>query len=382
MEDAEGGLADRRDYASGIAGSELVQAIPRLLGAAAHHGAAPAQETNDRSSAQADLPRAARAELARRLRSRQADLFEAVLAQVRTAMLDAIPPREERLEPGLREMIATCVDWTLAILEGAEPGCSSERRRVEIVRGLLAGEQADTHELAELGYEIDAWHVAVVATGAGCEKAVRRLQAGLGRQLLCIACGEQAVLAWLGGQRRPVDADVERLLSAREHADACVAISEPARGLDGWRQAHREAKRAALVASYRPRELTRYRDVALEAAALEDEALAASLMKTCLSPLDDERGGGLIRRRVLRALFEAEHNKSSAAHALRMDRDTVHRHVKEIERRLGHRLHERRAEVEIALRLDEMLGFERSRAERLQEPPRGEPNLLTAPESR
>jgi hypothetical protein len=380
MEDVDG-LADRRGRVLGTAGSDSIRTVSWLLGAAADKGVAPVLDT-DRRPAQTGLARAARGELSRRLRSREADILEAVLAQVRAVAPDAVSPRDERLETGLREMVAACVDGTLAILEGAEPGYSSERRRAEIVRRLLAGEPADTHELAELGYEVDAWHVCVVATGPSCERAVRRLQAGLGRQLLCVASGEQAVLAWLGGQRRPADTDVERLLSAREHADACVAVSEPARGLDGWRQAYREAKRAALVAGYRPRRFTRYRDVALEAAALEDEALAASLIRTYLSPLDDGRGGGAIRRRVLRALFEAEHNKSSAANALRVDRDTVHRHVKEIERRLGHRLHERRAEVEIALRLVELLGFEQSVAGRLPEPRRRELDVPMAPESR
>jgi PucR C-terminal helix-turn-helix domain len=57
---------------------------------------------------------------------------------------------------------------------------------------------------------------------------------------------------------------------------------------------------------------------------------------------------------VLRALFAAEHNKSSAAHALGVDRDTVHRQLKEIERRLDCRVHERHAEIDIALRVEEL----------------------------
>jgi hypothetical protein len=341
MEDDDDGLVDR-----GAAGSGSIQTTPRQVG----------------------LSQAVCAELARRLRSRKADLLEAVLAHVRSVVLDSVPFAEERLEPGLRETMAACIDCSLAILEGAELGGSREQRRAEIAHKLLAGEQVDTRQLAELGYEIDAWHLAFVAMGPDSERAVRRLQAGLGRQLLCVAYGEQTVLAWLGGQRRPAYADIERLLSGREYADACLAVGEPAQGLDGWRQTHREAKRTALVARCRPRRLTRYRDVALEAVALEDRTLAASLIGTYLSPLGDGRGGGLIRRRVLRALFEAEYNKSSAAHALRVDRETVHRHVKEIERRLGRRLHERRVEIEMALRLDELLGFERSRSRRLDEP--------------
>lgn len=74
----------------------------------------------------------------------------------------------------------------------------------------------------------------------------------------------------------------------------------------------------------------------------------------CLSPLGDRHGGGQRRRRVLRALFDAEHNKSSAAHALGLDRETIRRDVVEIERRLGCRLHGCQAEIDVALRVEEL----------------------------
>lgn len=231
---------------------------------------------------------------------------------------------------------------------------SHEQRRAEIVHKLLAGESPDDSERAELGYELDAWHLAVIATGADAEKAVRSLAAGLGRELLLIPHHAETVRAWLGGQRKLTITDIEQVLSAQDEADVSVVAGEPGRGLEGWRVTHAEAEGALLVARERPRRLTRYLDVALDATALQDEAFADSLIETYLSPLDDLRTGGEAARRTLRALFDAEHNVSSAAHPLKVHRSTVHRQRNEIEQRLGCRLHEHQAEIEVALRIEEL----------------------------
>jgi hypothetical protein len=231
---------------------------------------------------------------------------------------------------------------------------SSEQCRAEIVHRMLAGGSPDAGELAELGYELDAWHLGVIATGAEAAKVVRRLAAGLVCELLPVACGGQTMWAWLGGQRRLALADVERVLLAEEHADVSLAVGEPARGLDGWRQTHREAGCALLVAGHRPRKLTRYLDVAPEATALQDDALADSLIETYLSPLDDMRIGDQSGRNMLRALFDTEHNVSAAAYALKVHRSTVHRKRNEIEKRLRCRLHERQVDIEIALRIEKL----------------------------
>jgi GGDEF-like domain len=384
----------------------------------------------------------ARAELARRLRSREAELQEAIFAHMRSVVPDIVADGDEQLAFGLREMIAVCVDCGLASIEqgvqwsGPMPPAvaaqasraafggvslttalcrcvashtlawsfvlneivhhdlpdeqrlalllqasavmgsllarvqaevaiahsseikrrarSHEQRRAEIVHKLLAGESPDDSERAELGYELDAWHLAVIATGADAEKAVRCLAAGLGRQLLPVPHSAEIVWAWLGGEDRTVFADIDRVWSKQGVADVSLAVGEAGRGVDGWRVTHGEAQGALLVARERPRMITRYLDVALDAAALQDEALADSLIERYLSPLDDMRTGGQAARRTLQALFETEHNVSSAAHALKAHRSSVHRWREEIERRLGCRLREHQAEIEVALRIEEL----------------------------
>ncbi len=234
--------------------------------------------------------------------------------------------------------------------------CSSEQRRAAIVHRLLAGASPGAGELAELGYDLDGWHLAVIATGVRPRHTVERLAAGLGCELLVVARGDQTVWAWLGSQRRLAFADVQRVGSRQLPASVSLAVGEPGRGIGGWRVTNREAQAAWLVAREAPRKLTRYLDVPLEAGVLHDEALADSLIEGYLSCLDDSRGGGVMRRRMLRAFFAAEHNKSSAAHALGVDRVTVHRQLKEIERRLGCRVHERQPEIEVALRVEDLRG--------------------------
>jgi len=227
--------------------------------------------------------------------------------------------------------------------------------RLEIVKRLLRGDPVNASEMSQLDYELDlTWHLGLIASGTHAEEVVRELSTCPGHRLLLVSCADGAVWGWLGGSHKLPNTEIERLLAAKGLAAVSMAIGEPAGGIDGWRQTHRSARAAHLVARRRRKGLTRYLDVALEATLLQDEALAQVLIEGYLSPLDDERGGGLARRRTLRAIFDAEHNVSSAASRLKVDRSTVHRWLGEIEQRLGYRLHEHQAEIEVALRLEEL----------------------------
>jgi hypothetical protein len=241
--------------------------------------------------------------------------------------------------------------------EIARSARSREQRRDEIVHKLLADEPVDAGELAELDYEIHAWHVGLIATGEGAKRAVQRLEAELGCDALAIVCSDRLVWAWLGAERRLAFVDLGRLAADIAcFLDVAIAVGEPARGLDGLRQTHREAYQALAVARCRPAGLTRYLDVAPEATVLQDEALAESLVERYLSPLESMKTDGQMARKALHALFDSEHNVSSAAHILKVHRSTLHRWRNEIEERLGCRLHEHQADIEIALRIEELKG--------------------------
>jgi PucR-like helix-turn-helix protein/diguanylate cyclase with GGDEF domain len=230
-------------------------------------------------------------------------------------------------------------------------GRTLEQRRSEHVQRLLAGEPVDT---AELGYEFDAWHVGVIATGAGARGALRGLGEGSDRQLLLVSRGDQTVWAWLGGRRRLAVADVERLLPAAAGAGVSLVVGEPGSGLDGWRLTHRQAQAALVVALHTPQPVTRYAENMLLAAALRDEMLARSLKEVYLAPLAGQRDGGAVSRETLRAYFAAGRNAATAAQRLGVDRHTVGRRLQAFETLLGRPLYTCQAELEVALRLEEL----------------------------
>jgi DNA-binding PucR family transcriptional regulator len=227
---------------------------------------------------------------------------------------------------------------------------SPELRRNERVQRLLAGAPIDT---AEIDYEFDTEHLGVIAMGAKAGETVRGVAAGLGCELLSVSRSAETVWAWFGSQRRIAFADIERLMSGKEADGVSLAIGGPGRGIDGWRLTHRQAQAAMLVALRRPQQLTRYADVALLATALRDDTLAQSLEEIYLSPLGNEKDGA-VARKTLRAYFAAGRNAATAAAALGVDRHTVERRLHSIETRLGRLLHTCHAELEVALRLEEL----------------------------
>jgi hypothetical protein len=230
---------------------------------------------------------------------------------------------------------------------------SPERRRAELVRRLLAGEPADA---SELGYKFEAWHIGLIAVGPGGAKAVASLGAGLDRRVLALAHSERTVWAWLGGQRRLASAEVTRFLCAHPSPDASLALGEPAHGISGWRLTHRQAQAALSVAQRRPVPLTAYADVALLALALREPALARQLIGLYLQRLDNHEPSSEALRAALRAYFQSGRNVSAAAAKLDMDRSTLAHRLRAVEERVGYRLDTRLGELELALRLYDLLG--------------------------
>ncbi len=269
----------------------------------------------------------------------------------RRALREALRAQALGLERMLAAVTAAYGD------ELARAGRSPEQRHFERVRRLLDGRAL---ERPELDYELDAWHLGVIATGAGAAQAVRQLAGGAGRRLLRVAHGEQSVWAWLGGRQPFAVGDVQRIaVYATVNDGVVLALGEPARDLEGWRLTHRQAQASLRVALRRrePGGVTRYADVALLAFALTDETLARSLIEIYLSPLNQQRDGGAVLRETLRAYLAAGRNATSAAAKLNVTRHTVTSRMLTLEQRLGRGLQTCLAELELALRLEELDGF-------------------------
>lgn len=249
-----------------------------------------------------------------------------------------------------RLMTAVIAEYTR---ERERATCSPEQRLGERVRRLLAGEPCDS---CELGYELEAWHLGAIASGREPGRALRQAASATGARLLLVGNGEDSSWGWLGSQDAIAAADVLQALAGWiDTRDVTVALGEPAHGPEGWRITHVQAQEARYVALRSPRPLTRYADVALVASVLRDEALARPLIEIYLAPLGARQHGGAALRDALRAYFEAERNASSAASALGVARHTMERRLRSIEHKLGQSLQTRQAELEVALRLEELV---------------------------
>ncbi len=249
----------------------------------------------------------------------------------------------------LRAVVADFLEHDLVGVERRRR--SPDERLAELVRRLLAGGAVKN---TELGYELDAWHVGLIATGPGAGQVLQESALRLGRPLLRVPGGSETVWAWLGGQRKPAIEELRRQLEPNRLTGVSLAMGEPARGTEGWRLTHRQAQAAQLVALRRPQRLTRFAEVGLLALALGDEALSKSLVEIYLAPFREERDGGVGLRMAVRAYFAADHNAKAAACALGVDRGTLRNRLRTIEERLGYPLNRCQAELEVALRLEEL----------------------------
>ncbi|HEX5929432.1 MAG TPA: helix-turn-helix domain-containing protein [Solirubrobacterales bacterium] len=227
------------------------------------------------------------------------------------------------------------------------PSSSAERRR-ESVKRLLAGELVDG---SELGYDLDAHHLALMAKGEGALEAMRALAGRVDRRLLAVCREEEPTWAcWLGGGRPLAAEPTLQALGELAPERVIVTVGEPGEGLAGWRFSHRQAKAALPIAERRGERALRYAEVALPASILRDDLLSSSLHQLYLEPLEEARDGGAAARETLRAYFAAERNVSSTAAALGVDRRTVTNRIRAVEEIFGRPLGGFATELEIALR--------------------------------
>jgi hypothetical protein len=271
---------------------------------------------------------------------------------------------------GLKRLLATQAHLLDRVLASVGEEHARERRgpggsravRIERVRRLVNG---DLHEAADLGYDLELNHVAVIAVGEGPGEAVRELAVKMDLLPLVVPGDEQVTWAWLGSRRKLDPEAVARRLSKAAGPGLAAALGECASGLAGWKLTHRQAMRGLGIALYGKAKIVRYADVAILASALRDEVLVTSLHAHFLAPLEGERDSGAVARETLRAFFAADRNISSAAAALGVSRQTVGSRLRSIEERIGRSLARCATELEIALQLegeDESRDFVSSKA--------------------
>jgi hypothetical protein len=228
---------------------------------------------------------------------------------------------------------------------------STEQRRAERVRRLLAGELVDSSDLA---YELEDWHIGAVAAGSGAAEALQELASSLDRRPLLINRDDGTVWGWLGCRREVDQAQAYERIAEDWSEDMRLAVGEPAQGRAGWRLSHRQARMAFPLTRPGRTPVVRYGEVALAASVLQDDLLSSSLRQLYLDPLAEERDGGRCLRGTLRAYFAAERNISSTSAAIGVGRQTVRKRLEKVESALGRDIRSCAAELEAALQLHEL----------------------------
>lgn len=225
---------------------------------------------------------------------------------------------------------------------------SLEQRRMRTVLSVLDGDAA---EPAALDYDMDSTHLGVVASGPGAEPRLRSLAARLDARVLMIEADEGVWWGWFDraeavGRELPLPLVRE----SGSGTTTALGIGSPGSGLDGFRRTHRQAT-AAHRAAARADAVVAYEDVALEdlASRNTDDALAFVIAELHGIDGDDPRSRRL--RTTLRKYFAAGQNAKAAAAALEVHQQTVAQRLAIVEERTGRSPIDRRAELELALRL-------------------------------
>ncbi|HWA53242.1 MAG TPA: helix-turn-helix domain-containing protein [Solirubrobacterales bacterium] len=206
---------------------------------------------------------------------------------------------------------------------------------------------------ADLDYDFDSWHVALILRGPSTELAVQTWAERLGRRLLHAVRDEETTWAWLSSARQPSARKLERFLVDNMPAEVSAAIGEPRFGLDGWRLSHREAKVALQAMLQAPQRLVRGRNVVLRVGVMRDETLSRSLLDGYLTPLKRHANAQKLLE-ALRAYLITGGNAAAAAAAIGVTRHTVQRRIRAVEETLGRPLYSCHAELHVALQIDEL----------------------------
>jgi hypothetical protein len=217
-------------------------------------------------------------------------------------------------------------------------------RRLRAVEAALAGDDG-----AQLDYPLTGDHIALVTRAARAEPAIAAAASALGVQHIAVRAADGHCWAWVA------TCDLAELAarltagSGTRELDAPVGVGGPG----GFRLAHRQAHLAERVARV-PGELVELRSVALEALVLGDQRTAWEVARAELGPLAGPDPRAVRLRATLDAWFRSRERLSEAAATLEVAPRTVTYRLRAAETLLGHPIAHRRAELEAALRVQQL----------------------------
>ena len=224
----------------------------------------------------------------------------------------------------------------------------TEQRRMFLVRELLAGRDVGTDAL---GYDLSYHHLGVIAWGDSPDEALRRLGAGLERTPLVVDAGDGECWGWLGGVKPLGPARRMEVGDLGLGEGTRLALGQDEEGIGGFRRTHRQAALARYAAEQLDSQAVRYDDIALEALAGADQEAAMEFVTRELRGLEGQDTRSEQLRQTLDSYFRCGQNAAAAAADLGVHQQTVGHRLRTIEERIGARVSDRRAELEVALRV-------------------------------
>lgn len=228
-----------------------------------------------------------------------------------------------------------------------------DAHRYEAVAGLLSGRAEDPTELSAAlgGYPVSGSHIALIARAvtadsiSSLEPSLMVLVGQIGRApAVVVRPGGREVWAWVRSDELP-ELDPTGI-------DPCavrVTTGGPAEAVEGFADAHRDAREAQSVALVEGRRqpLTCYDDVAALTLLAQDPRAAERFTRRVLRGLADGGAGKL--RQTTRAALSTPGGAEAVATALGVHKNTVRYRVGQAERLLGHPLQTRAGDVLLAL---------------------------------
>jgi DNA-binding PucR family transcriptional regulator len=274
--------------------------------------------------------------------------------------VDQLSLSEEERSAATRAVIRFALGYDDRLARLLEAEYESERSRIlgraaqarlRLMRDLVEGV---SNTASDLDYDLSLEHIGLIAWGDGADAVLQSAAHALDARLLSAPTPAGFRWAWLGSSSFDAKAKDALRRLVPENGTA-LAAGQPGAGVDGFRRTHRQAGAAHVVATRRPQPLTLYEDVALEALALRDESSAREFVADTLSEINGDDARSVRLRTTLLAYFQREQNAAATAAALGLHEDTVRRQLSDIEARTNTRVNQRRAELETALRLRELL---------------------------
>ena len=246
--------------------------------------------------------------------------------------------------------------------------------RAELVNAIVERHRVDPQAAIEkLRYDITRGHVALIVWGdppragqqaGSLEREATALAAALGGgPVLTVPIGERAVWAWTSGDHLT---DNPAAVAHTMGDGVRAAIGTWREGLAGMADSHDEARVARRVAelrAIRPGTVVGYRTADLTALLTADPVEAVRFAESELGELlvDNDTAGRL--RATVRVYLEENLSPARAARRLGIHQNTVVYRVKQTEELLGHTIEQRRLQLEVALRLSDMIDGLRSAAD-------------------